>query len=194
MLLTLRQASVVLFAFVILCGAVYPITVTGIAKFTFPSQTEGSLIKNESGTVIGSELIGQQFTNPKYFWGRLSATSPVPYNAAASSGSNLSNSAPALLDAVKARVAALKETDPENTDEIPVDLVTASASGLDPHISVAAANYQVNRVAKARGISIDKVQELVNKHSEGRIMGVLGESVVNVLKLNLTLDGKHIAD
>jgi K+-transporting ATPase ATPase C chain len=188
MLLTLRQVSVVLFAFVILCGAVYPLVVTGIAQFTFPLQTQGSLIKDENGTVIGSQMIGQQFNNSKYFWGRLSATSPAPYNAAASSGSNLSNSSPALLDSVKARVAALKEADPENTGEIPVDLVTASASGLDPHISVAAAIYQANRVAEVRGVSTDKVQELIDKYSEGRIMGILGEPVVNVLKLNLALD------
>lgn len=188
MLVTLRQVSVVLFVFVILCGAVYPAVVTGITKITFASKTEGSLIKDRNGSVIGSELIGQQFTDPKYFWGRLSATSPVPYNAAASSSSNLSNSAPALLDTIKARITALKESDPENTSEIPVDLVTSSASGLDPHISLAAAAYQANRVAKTRGISLVKVQELIDKYSKGRIIGILGEPVVNVLKLNLALD------
>lgn len=190
MLIILRQVTVVLGLFVIICGVVYPAVVTSISKLAFPSKTEGSLIKNESGTVIGSELIGQQFTNPKYFWGRLSATSQVAYNASASSGSNLSNSSTALLDSVKVRIEALKSADPENSLEIPVDLVTGSASGLDPHISVAAANYQANRVAKIRGVSNEKVQELIDKYTTSRIMGIIGEPVVNVLKLNLALDGK----
>lgn len=190
MFIILRQVGVVLFAFVIICGVVYPAFVTGISKLTFPSKIEGSFIKNESGTVVGSELIGQQFTDYKYFWGRLSTTSPQPYNAATSGGSNLSNNAPALLEAIKSRIAALKAADSEIKSNIPVDLVTASASGLDPHISIAAANYQARRVAKARGLSTDKVKKLIEKHSEGRIMGILGEPVVNVLKLNLALDGK----
>ena len=190
MLIILRQVTVVLGMFVIICGVVYPAVVTGISKLAFLSKTEGSLIKNESGTVIGSELIGQQFTSPKYFWGRLSATSPVAYNASASSGSNLSNSSAVLLDSVKARIDALKNADPENALKIPADLVTASASGLDPHISVAAATYQANRVAKIRGLSSEKVQEFIDKYTTSRIMGVIGEPVVNVLKLNLALDGK----
>jgi K+-transporting ATPase ATPase C chain len=190
MLIILRQVTVVLGMFVIICGVIYPAVVTGISKITFASKTEGSLIKNESGTVIGSELIGQQFTSHKYFWGRLSATSPVAYNASASSGSNLSNSSAVLLDSVKARIDALKNADPENALKIPADLVTASASGLDPHISVAAATYQANRVAKIRGLSSEKVQEFIDKYTTSRIMGVIGEPVVNVLKLNLALDGK----
>jgi K+-transporting ATPase ATPase C chain len=190
MLLSLRQVTVVLFAFFILCGGIYPLVVTGIATFIFPLQIEGSFIKDEKGKILGSKLIGQHFSDPKYFWGRLSATSPIPYNAAASGGSNLSNGSSQLLDIVKKRITALKEADPENTLQIPVDLVTASASGLDPHISIAAANYQAKRIAKLRGISIDKVYELIDKYSEGRIMGILGEPVVNVLELNLALDGK----
>lgn len=189
MLLALRQVGVVLCAFMVICGAIYPSIVTGVAKLTFPLKMEGSLITDSKGNVIGSELIGQAFSDPKYFWGRLSSTSPMPYNAAASAGSNLSNNSPALLDGVKARIKALKKFDPSNTKAIPVDLVTASASGLDPHISIAAATYQVNRVAKARGISPKKIQALIDGNTEARILGVLGEPVVNVLKLNLALDG-----
>ncbi|MET0155919.1 MAG: potassium-transporting ATPase subunit KdpC [Rickettsiales bacterium] len=188
MLVALRQVSVVLFAFVILCGAVYPAVVTGVSRLAFPSKAEGSLIKNKNGTIVGSALIGQQFTGPQYFWGRLSSTAPTPYNAAASGGSNLSNAAPALLDAAKARIAALKASDPENTEDVPVDLVTASASGLDPHISLAAATYQAGRVAKARGLSIEKVRELIDRHTKKRTLGILGEPVVNVPELNLALD------
>jgi K+-transporting ATPase ATPase C chain len=142
----------------------------------------------ENGTVYGSELIGQQFTDPEYFWGRLSATAPFPYNAAASSGSNYGPSNPALIDAVQARIDALKEVDPDNNAQVPVDLVTSSGSGLDPDISVAAANYQVARVARYRGYSETQVSELVRKYTKGRQFGILGEPRVNVLELNLALD------
>lgn len=190
MLLTLRRAGVILLMLVVICGIIYPAIVTGIAKIYFPSQLEGSLIKDDKGVVLGSELIGQQFTAPQYFWGRLSATGPVPYNAAASSGSNLSNHAPDLTESVKARVAALKAADPTNDAPIPIDLVTASASGLDPHISIAAVMYQINRVALIRGLSTQEIQILVDKYTEDRIIGIFGEPVVNILKLNLALDGK----
>jgi K+-transporting ATPase ATPase C chain len=188
MLLALRQVSVILILFTVILGGVYPAIVTGLSKWWFPKQADGSIIKDEKGNAIGSELIGQNFTSPEYFWGRPSATAPMPYNAAASTGSNLSNSAPALLDAIKARVDTLKQANPKNRDPIPVDLVTASASGLDPHISIAAAYYQIGRVAKARGLSEDKVKELIDKYTEDRIMGIIGEPVVNVLLLNLELD------
>jgi K+-transporting ATPase ATPase C chain len=188
MLLALRQTTIILIIFTIICGGIYPAVVTGVTRALFPEKIEGSLIKNAEGNPIGSELIGQQFNNPKYFWGRVSATSPMPYNASASSGSNLSNSSPALLDSVKARIFALKEAELENKDEIPVDLVTASASGLDPHISIAAAEYQVKRIAKLRGLPEDKVKEIIDKYTEDRIIGIFGEPVVNVLKLNLALD------
>lgn len=188
MLVALRQSIIILFAFVVICGGIYPAIVTVIAKLDFPVQAEGSIIKDRAGNSIGSALIGQNFSDPKYFWGRLSATSPMPYNAAASSGSNLANSAPQIIDSAKVRIEALKKADPGNNKPIPVDLVTASASGLDPHISVASANYQITRVAKARGVKEEVVKELVDKYTESRIMGVLGEPVVNVLKLNLALD------
>jgi K+-transporting ATPase ATPase C chain len=167
---------------------IYPLIVTGIAQLVFPHQANGSLIAN-NGQVAGSSLIGQQFDDPNYFWGRLSATGPYPYNAAASSGSNLGPTNPALLDAVKARIAALKAADPTNSRPIPVDLVTASGSGLDPNISVAAALYQVPRVARVRGMSEAAVTALVNQYTEGRQFGFLGEPRVNVLELNLALDG-----
>jgi len=171
----------------ILTGVIYPFAVTGIAQIVFPHQANGSLIEKD-GVVIGSELIGQQFDDPSYFWGRPSATSPEPYNAASSSGSNLGPTNPALISAVEARVKALHAADPANTLPIPVDLVTASASGLDPHISVASALYQVHRVATARGLDEADVVALVNRYTEERQFGFLGEPRVNVLLLNIALD------
>jgi K+-transporting ATPase KdpC subunit len=178
----------------VITGVIYPIVVTGIAQVVFPHQANGSLVVI-NGKAYGSELIGQQFDDPKYFWGRLSATGTFPYNAynadnlTASSSSNYGPLNPALTKMVQARVDALKAVDPDNTLPIPVDLVTASGSGLDPHISVAAAQYQVSRVAEARGISEQEVQALVDQYSQGRQLGFLGEPTVNVLKLNLALDG-----
>jgi K+-transporting ATPase ATPase C chain len=183
----IRPALMALLVFTVLTGLVYPLVVTGIAQLFFPHQANGSLIV-VNGQTVGSALIGQSFDDPRYFWGRLSATGPFPYNAAASSGSNLGPTNPALLDAVKARIAALKAGDPANTQPIPVDLVTASASGLDPHISIAAALYQVPRVASARGMSEADVITLVDQYTEGRQLGFLGEPRVNVLLLNLALD------
>jgi K+-transporting ATPase ATPase C chain len=182
----LRPALTLFLALTVLTGIVYPLVVTGIAQLLFPHQANGSLIKR-NGKIIGSELIGQNFDDPKYFWGRLSATTPA-YNAAASSGSNFGPLNPDLLKAAKARIAALKKADPNNTKPIPVDLITASGSGLDPQISVAAANYQASRVARARGLSKEKVQSLIAKNTQDRTFGVLGERRVNVLKLNLALD------
>ena len=168
-------------------GVAYPLAVTGVAKLAFPSQAAGSLIVRD-GKAVGSSLIGQSFVDPKYFWSRPSATSPTPYNAANSGGSNQGPLNPALVDAVKERVEALKAADPGNTAPVPVDLVTASASGLDPHISVAAALYQAARVARVRGVAPDAVQALIARHTEDRLLGVFGEARVNVLELNLDLD------
>jgi potassium-transporting ATPase KdpC subunit len=170
-----------------LTGVLYPLIVTGIAKVTFPHAANGSLIVAD-GKTLGSELIGQPFDNPKYFWSRPSATSPQPYNGMASSGSNLGPRNPALADAVKDRIKALRDADPGNAAAVPVDLITASGSGLDPHISAAAADYQVARVAKERGLSPDDVRRLVAGNTEGRTLGVLGEPRVNVLELNIALD------
>ena len=181
-----RPALVLFVALTAITGVAYPLAVTGIAKAVFPAQAAGSLIEQD-GHVVGSALIGQNFTDAKNFWGRPSATSPMPNNAANSGGSNLGPLNPALLDAVQARVKALKAADPDNALPIPVDLVTASASGLDPHISVAAANYQVARVARARRLPLSQVQTLVAQHSEGRLLGFIGEPRVNVLELNLAL-------
>jgi len=171
----------------VLLGLVYPLAMTGIIQVLFPKQANGSLIV-EDGRIVGSELIGQPFSDPKYFWGRLSATSPYPYNAASSSGSNLAPTNQALLDAVGARIEALRKADPGNTAPIPVDLVTASASGLDPDISPAAAFYQAGRVARARHISSDTVEGLIRRYTQGRQFGILGEPQVNVLELNRALD------
>ncbi|MBL8080521.1 MAG: potassium-transporting ATPase subunit KdpC [Anaerolineales bacterium] len=180
----IRPALTIFALLTVITGVIYPLFVTGMSQVLFSSQANGSLIMAD-GKAVGSELIGQQFDDPKYFWGRLSAAG---YNAAASSGSNYGPLNPALLDAVQMRIDALKAVDPESTLPIPVDLVTASASGLDPHISVAAALYQVSRVAAARGLSEADVQSLVEKYTEGRQFGFLGEPRVNVLLLNLALD------
>jgi K+-transporting ATPase ATPase C chain len=186
MLQQLRTATLVLIAMTILTGGVYPLAVTVIAQVAFPRQANGSLIVIGKRTV-GSDLIGQPFSRPEYFWGRLSATSPVPYNAAASSGSNFGPLHPGLKEAAEVRIAALKPGGATG-ESIPIDLVTASGSGLDPHISPAAAEYQVPRIATSRRMSEDAVRELVRQHSEGRQLGVLGEPRVNVLQLNLALD------
>jgi K+-transporting ATPase ATPase C chain len=183
----IKPAIVLLILFTVITGLVYPAIVTGIAQIVMPRLANGSLIKQD-GKALGSELIGQPFSDPKHFWSRPSATSPYPYNAAASSGSNQGPTNPALIDAVTVRIKALHDADPDNKAPVPVDLVTASASGLDPHISPAAAEYQVNRVAKARGMDPGRVRELVAQATEGRQLGFLGEPTVNVLKLNLALD------
>jgi potassium-transporting ATPase KdpC subunit len=177
-----------LLIFTVLTGLLYPLSVTGLARLFFPRQANGSLILRGS-QALGSTLIGQQFDDPKYFWGRPSATSPYPYNAAASSASNLGPTNPALLGEVKARIAALKAADPGNTLPIPVDLVTSSASGLDPDISIAAALYQLPRVARLRGLSETILRAQVKQFTLGRQLGLLGEPRVNVLELNLALDG-----
>jgi potassium-transporting ATPase KdpC subunit len=189
----LRPAFMMLLVLTVITGVIYPLAVTGIAQLVFPRQANGSLIV-VNGKTYGSELIGQQFTEPRYFWGRLSATGDFPYNAfnadtlTGSSGSNYGPLNPALTEKVQGRIDALKAADPGNTLPIPVDLVTASGSGLDPHISVAAALYQVHRVARARGLSDEAVQALVDQHTQGRQFGFLGEPRVKVLELNLALD------
>jgi K+-transporting ATPase ATPase C chain len=172
-----------------LTGIVYPLVVTGIAQIAFPGAAHGSLILVD-GKTLGSTLIGQPFDDPKYFWSRPSATSPQPYNGGSSGASNLGARNPALADAVKDRIKALRDADPENKSPVPVDLITASGSGLDPHISVAAAAYQAPRVARVRGMPIERIMALVNEHTEGRTLAVLGEPRVNVLELNLTLEGE----
>ncbi|VTU20801.1 Potassium-transporting ATPase C chain [Variovorax sp. PBS-H4] len=171
-----------------LTGLLYPLAVTGAARALFPAQAEGSLVLR-GGKPVGSSLIGQNFTDPAHFWGRPSATAPMPYNAGASGGSNQGPLNPALADAVKSRIDALRAADPGNTQPVPVDLVTASASGLDPHISPAAARYQAARVARSRKLPLGRVEQLVDDHIEGRWLGLIGEPRVNVLALNLALDG-----
>jgi potassium-transporting ATPase KdpC subunit len=183
----IRPALMVLLLLTLVTGVAYPLLVTGIAQTVFPSEAQGSLIVKE-GKVVGSRLIGQPFDDPKYFWSRPSATSPFADNAGSSTGSNLSPTNPDLVKAVQGRVDALHAADPGNTAPVPVDLVTASASGLDPHISPAAAFYQAPRVAKARKLPPETVRELVERHVEGRLLGFLGEPRVNVLGLNLALD------
>lgn len=182
------RPALVSFAFLtVLTGALYPLAITGIGAAVFAHRASGSLIV-QNGKAIGSSLIGQSFTDPKYFWGRPSATGTMPYNPLASSGSNQGPLNPALTDAVKTRIENLRAADAGNSAAVPVDLVTASASGLDPHVSVAAANYQAARVARVRGLPMDQVMQLIVKHTEGRWLGVLGEPKVNVLALNLALD------
>ena len=185
-----RPALVLFGALTLVTGVAYPLVVTGIAKVAFADQAAGSLVVRD-GKVVGSTLIGQTFTDPKNFWGRLSATSPMSTNSGSSSGSNLGPTNPALVDAVKGRIAALHAADPHNTLPVPVDLVTASASGLDPEISVAAAQYQVMRVATARGLPAAQVSALIDTQSQGRVLGFLGEPRVNVLALNLALAKMH---
>ena len=184
----LRPALSLFVLLTVVTGLAYPAVVTGLARLAFPDQASGSLVRRD-GVVVGSTLIGRSFTDAKHFWGRPSATSPMPDNAANSGGSNLGPLNPALVDAVKGRVEALRAADPGNGAAVPVDLVTASGSGLDPHISVAAAEYQVARVARARGVAPDVVRAAVARHTEGRQFGILGEPRVNVLALNLDLDG-----
>jgi K+-transporting ATPase ATPase C chain len=186
----IRPALVMLLVMTVLTGLIYPLTITGLAQCLFPNQANGSLIVH-NGHVIGSHLIGQYFDKPEYFWGRPSATAPFPYNGAASGGSNLGPTNPALVEAMKARVAALRAADPGNESSIPVDLITASGSGLDPHLSPAAALYQVKRIARARGLDERTLQLLVTRHIEERQFGLLGERRVNVLHLNLALDERQ---
>jgi potassium-transporting ATPase KdpC subunit len=186
----IRPALVLLIVMTVITGVVYPLVVTGIAQVMFPRQANGSLIVKD-GKVVGSSLIGQPFDDPKYFWGRPSATTPFAYNAGSSSASNLSPTNPDLVKAVQDRVNALRAADPDSKAAVPVDLVTASGSGLDPHISPAAALYQVHRVAKARKLDEAAIARLVTQHMEGRWLGILGEPRVNVLELHLALDGKE---
>ncbi len=183
----IKPAILMLLFFTVLTGIVYPLAVTFCAQIVFPSQANGSFLGSNEQP-LGSELIGQAFNRPEYFWGRPSATSPVSYNGGASGGSNQGPTNPVLIDSVKARIKALRDADPSHSEAVPVDLVTASASGLDPHISPAAASYQINRVAKARHMSTDSVRELVDRYTESRQWRILGEPRVNVLKLNLALD------
>jgi len=186
----IRPAVVSFLLLTLLTGIAYPLLVTGLSQALMPGKANGSLIMKD-GKAVGSSLIGQSFSDPKYFWSRPSATSPMPNNPTASSGSNLGPTNPALLDAVKGRVQALRDADPGNQQPVPVDLVTASASGLDPHISPAAAEYQLARVARVRNINPETVRKLLAEHTDGRQFGILGEVRVNVLELNLALDTAH---
>lgn len=196
MLAQLRAAVVSLLAFTVITGFAYPLLVTGIAQAAFPHQANGSIVEKD-GKAVGSSLVGQPFDDPRYFWGRLSATAdsngkPLAYNAAASTGSNLGPTNPALVDEVKGRIDALRAADPGNTQPIPIDLVTSSGSGLDPDISPAAATYQVPRVARARGLDEARVRELVEQHTQDRQLGFLGEPRVNVLELNMAMDAQTV--
>ena len=183
----LKSAILVFIILTIITGILYPLLVTGIAQAFFHAKANGSLIHID-GKIIGSTLIGQPFDDPKYLWGRLSATSPIPYNSSSSSGSNIGPSNPALLETVKARIEKLRAADPKNKTPIPVDLVTSSASGLDPHISLAGAYYQIPRIAKRRGLSVNIVKSIIDRNANGRLFGLIGEPVVNVLKVNMDLD------
>jgi potassium-transporting ATPase KdpC subunit len=183
----IRPAIVLFLTMTVLTGIVYPLAVTGLAQVFFHDQATGSVLMVD-GHAVGSRIIGQSFSAPKYFWSRPSATAPQPYNAIASGGSNQGPLNPALTDAVKSRIDALKAADPANPLPIPVDLVTASASGLDPDISIAAARYQAARIARTRGLDLAGVQSLIDAHSHGRLLGIIGEPLVNVLELNLALD------
>ncbi|MGZ4976125.1 MAG: potassium-transporting ATPase subunit KdpC [Methylobacter sp.] len=185
-----KPAILMLLFFTVLTGVAYPLAVMVIAQIAFPSQANGSLLGSNEQP-LGSGLIGQAFSRPEYFWGRPSATSPVPYNGGASGGSNQGPSNPALIEAVRVRIKTLRDADPGHSEAIPADLVTSSASGLDPHISTAAAAYQISRVAAARHMSPDSVRELVERYTEPRQWGILGEPRVNVLKLNLALDQRY---
>ncbi|MEP6723622.1 MAG: potassium-transporting ATPase subunit KdpC [Variovorax sp.] len=183
----LRPGLVLFTALTLVTGVLYPLAVTGVAQSVFPAQAAGSLVLRD-GKPVGSSLIGQAFSDPKHFWGRPSATAPMAYNASASGGANQGPLNPALADAVKARIEALRAADPGNMAPVPVDLVTASASGLDPHISPAAARYQAARVARARGLSVEQVEQLIASNTEGALWGLLGEPRISVLALNLALD------
>ena len=183
----IKSAILTFLVLTLITGILYPLFVTGIAQLVFPKQANGSLVYR-NGKPIGSSLIGQPFDDPKYFWGRVSAASPQ-YNASSSSGSNIGPANPVLISEVKGRIKALQTADPGNKASVPVDLVTSSASGLDPHISLAAANYQVARVARIRGLSQNSIQAIVKQHTYGRFLGLIGEPVVNVLEVNLALDG-----
>jgi len=187
MRLPLRPAITLFLILTMVTGIAYPLLVTGIAAAVFPAQAAGSLVLRD-GRAVGSRLIGQSFSGPRYFWGRPSATTPQPYNALASNGSNLGALNPALAEAIKPRIAALRDADPGNTAPVPVDLVTTSASGLDPEISLAAANYQVARIARVRGLEPQLLERLIAAHARGRLLGAIGEPRVNVLELNLALD------
>ncbi len=189
MLSPFRPALVLFGALTFICGVLYPLAVTGIGQIAFPAQVAGSIILR-AGQPVGSDLIGQSFSSPKYFWGRPSATSPMPNNGAGSTGSNLGPNNPAQIDAVKGRADALRAADPGNTEPIPVDLVTASASGLDPDISMAGALYQVRRIASARKMPAQQVRSLIENHQQRQYFGFFGEPSVNVLALNLALDAK----
>ena len=186
----LRPALVLFVALSLITGIAYPALVTAVGQAFFADQIDGSLVVR-NGKLLGSSLIGQNFTDPSHFWGRASATAPMPYNSASSSGSNQGPNNPAFIDAVKARIDALQSADPANKQAVPVDLVTASASGLDPHISVAAAYYQAGRIASHRKMAVRDVQALINQHTQAQVFGFLGEPRVNVLALNMALDERR---
>lgn len=190
MIKTLRNALGLFLVLTLITGVAYPLVVTGFAWVLMPGKAGGSVV-TQDGRAAGSTLLGQPFSDPRFFWGRPSATGPQPYNGAASSGSNLSPTNPALVDAISSRVQALRNADPANAAPVPVDLVTASGSGLDPHISPAAALYQLPRVARLRGMSEAQLSALVEKHTQGRTFGILGEPRVNVLALNLALESGY---